>query len=223
MNAPVRQMAQTFDVHWGTQVTSLCPRANGWRILTQTGAAFDVDIVVVALPAEQAAALIGSSLPALATRVRGTPTTPCWTVMLAFGETLATLLNAVRGRHAEALGWAARNGSKPGRTGPETWVLQATPDWSMQHLEADADWVAAELSAALSAQLGLTLPLPIASGTHRWRYARSGVEGSGAFWNPDSGLGLCGDWFCGPRVEAAWMSGKILAEQIGKSDPVVLS
>ena len=89
--------------------------------------------------------------------------------------------------------------------------------WARQHLEADPDWVASELSAALSTQLELTLPPPIACSTHRWRYARSGVEGSGAVWDAESRLGLCGDWFIGARVEAAWMSGTMLAQQIATS------
>ena len=214
MNAPIRQMAKPFAVQWGAQVTALSPLAEGWRLVTQTGLSVEVDAVVVALPAEQAAELIGPARPDLAALARATPTAPCWTVMLAFGDTLPTPVNCLRGRAADALGWAARNGSKPGRTGPEAWVLQASPDWSRQHLEADADWVAGELSAALSARLEKTLPPPIACSAHRWRYARSGVEGSGALWDADLRLGLCGDWLIGARVEAAWMSGTMLAEQI---------
>ena len=216
MNAPIRQMAQPFDVQWGTQVQSLGPHAEGWRLITQTGVSFDVDAVVIAVPAEQAAALIAPSMPELAQWARATPTAPCWTVMLAFSEALPTPLNALRGTPADALGWAARTGSKPGRTGPEAWVLQATPAWSIRHLEADPEWVAAELSAALSAQLALPLPPPIACGTHRWRYASSGNAGSGAYWDAERWVGLCGDWLSGPRVEAAWTSGTLLAEQIAK-------
>ena len=93
-------------------------------------------------------------------------------------------------------------------------ALQAGPDWSRQHLEADADWIAGALSAAFSARLEITIPPPIASSAHRWRYARSGAAGSGAIWDADRRLGLCGDWLIGPRVEAAWMSGTMLAEQI---------
>ena len=218
MNAPIRQMAKSFAVRWGDPVKSLSPLAAGWQLVTQTGSAVEVDAVVVALPAEQAADLIGPAGPDLAERGRATPTAPCWTVMLAFGDALPTPLNCLWGNEADALAWAARNGSKPGRTGPEAWVLLASPDWSRQYLEADADWVAGELSAALSARLETTLPPPIAYSTHRWRYARSGGEGSGALWDADRRLGLCGDWLIGARVEAAWMSGTMLAEQIASSD-----
>jgi predicted NAD/FAD-dependent oxidoreductase len=204
MSTPIRQMAE--------------PVAQGWRLTTQTGSFAEVEAVIVALPAEQAADLvapIGRDLEAIC---RATTTAPCWTVMLAFADALPTKLDCFRGGEADALGWAARNSSKPGRTGPEAWVLQASPNWSQRYLEADADWVAGELSAALSARLQITLPSPIASSAHRWRFARSGIEGSGALWDGERRLGLCGDWFIGARVEAAWLSGTDLADQIA-ADP----
>ncbi len=219
MNAPVKQMADGQAVHWSTRVAGIERSGQGWRLVLEQGEAVDVDIVVVATPAEQAPALVEAVAPDFAARAQGAPSAPCWTVMLAFAEALPTDLDCLRGGEGDPLGWAARNGSKPGRTGPEAWVLQASPDWSRRYLEADADWVAAELSAALSARLGLALPSPIARSTHRWRYARAAVEGSGALWDRDLRLGLCGDWLIGPRVEAAWMSGARLAARIAASDP----
>ena len=35
--------------------------------------------------------------------------------------------------------------------------------------------------------------------------------GHGALWNERIGLGVCGDWLLGPRVECAWLSGQQLA------------
>ena len=113
------------------------------------------------------------------------------------------------------VGWAARNNAKPGRTGPESWVVQATPAWSSRHIDADADAVTAELLAALSTVLGVALPAPIGLAGHRWRFARSAPDGPGVILDPDRGLGLCGDWLIGPRVESGWLSGARLAERIG--------
>jgi renalase len=33
-------------------------------------------------------------------------------------------------------------------------------------------------------------------------------------WNRDIGLGVCGDWLLGPRVECAWLSGRQLAKKL---------
>jgi hypothetical protein len=66
--------------------------------------------------------------------------------------------------------------------------------------------------AALAEAAGGKIPKPIAVASHRWRYALSAGTGDGALWNPDIGLGVCGDWLLGPRVECAWLSGRLLAQ-----------
>lgn len=213
MNAPVKQMADGQRVHWATLITRIEKSGPGWRLILDQGEAVEADIVIVATPAEQAAALLASIAPDLAACARLAPSAPCWTVMLAFAEALPVAQDCWRGEGV--IGWAARNNSKPGRAGPESWVVQAGPDWSTAHLEADQEWVAAGLKGALAALLGTALPPCIGQSIHRWRYARSGAEGSGAIFDRARGLGVCGDWLIGPRVEAAWLSGTMLAEQIG--------
>jgi predicted NAD/FAD-dependent oxidoreductase len=47
---------------------------------------------------------------------------------------------------------------------------------------------------------------------HRWRYANGGLENGIEYLAlPNIGLGLCGDWLNGGRVEGAWLSGFNLA------------
>jgi renalase len=213
MNAPIRQMADGQNVLWATRVTRIESHGPGWRLFVERGEAIDVDIAIIALPAEQAAALLAPVAADLAARASALPTEPCWTVMLAFCEPVAVIENCWR--DGQVIGWAARNSSKPGRSGPESWVLQANPDWSKRHLEADPEWVVQTLKKALANRLDIELPASIAAFSHRWRFARSGADGSGAIWDWERGLGICGDWLIGPRVEAAWLSGSALAEATG--------
>jgi renalase len=113
------------------------------------------------------------------------------------------------------LAWAARNGSKPGRTPGEAWVVQAEGTWSHAHLEQPADDVAQTMLKALAALAG-DAPLPALRhlSAHRWRYAMVRSAEHGALWNKALRLGACGDWLLGPRVELAWRSGRQLAESI---------
>ncbi len=217
MNAPVRLMADRQSVHWSALVTRIENIGRGWRLVFDTDDRVDLDIAVIATPAEQASTLLASVAPDLAARAGATPSKPCWTLMLAFAEAVAVARNCWRGD--EIIGWAARNTSKPGRIGPESWVVQAGPDWSEVYVEADPEWVAAALKGTLSKMLGVPLPPIIAESCHRWRFAQSGAEGSGAegsaaIFDRDRRIGLCGDWLIGPRVEAAWLSGTDLAERI---------
>ena len=39
------------------------------------------------------------------------------------------------------------------------------------------------------------------------------------FWNTKYSLGICGDWFIGPKVEDAWISSHDLYNRIKKNPP----
>ncbi|WP_314372230.1 hypothetical protein [Sphingomonas paucimobilis] len=128
--------------------------------------------------------------------------------MLGFGTRLVVAdIPEVR----DPIDWAARNPAKPGHEGGEAWTIHATPDWSRRHLASDRESVVAALLAAFEEQNG-PLPPPLHSAAHRWRYARSGKAGIGAYSRPEIGLAACGDWLIAPRVESAWLSGRQAAE-----------
>lgn len=222
MNSPVRRLAEGRDVQWSARVTGLARRGAGWRLSLDGGEVADVDLAVIAVPAEQAAALLAAAAPDLASRAAAAISEPCWTVMAAFAQPVPVARDCWRAGDGEGdqghgiVGWAARNNAKPGRTGPESWVIQATPAWSRDRIDADPDEMRCALLAALSEELGVRLPTRIGTACHLWRFARSAQGGSGPVLSSDR-LGLCGDWLIGPRVESAWLSGTRLAEMIGSA------
>jgi deoxyribodipyrimidine photo-lyase len=50
--------------------------------------------------------------------------------------------------------------------------------------------------------------------SHRWRYADCHASQHGSVWDAASGIGLCGDWLHGGKVEGAWLSGRHLAASV---------
>lgn len=211
MTAPARAMAAALDVRAAVQVGAMERDQGGWRL---EGERFDA--VVLAVPAEQAAPLLQPWQPAFAAIARATPAAPCWTLMAAFAERLSAP-DVLRDKGPIA--WAARNSAKPGRQGPEAWVVQAGPQWTADHLELTAADVAPLLLAAFGRLLGTALPEPLSASAHRWRYARSGTAGQDCLWDAGQHLGVCGDWLIGPRVEAAWLSGTRLAAAVTGATP----
>ena len=212
MNAPLRFLAGALDVRWQSRVESLSRHGEGWRLHGQGIGDACFDLALLALPAEQAAPLLSPWDGAMASRAAATASQPCWTVMAAFDAPVRGAPDVLR--EAGPIGWAARNSAKPGRTGPEAWVIQAGPAWSGEHLEQTPEAVVPQLLQAFAARVAEPLPGLLAAVAHRWRYARSGAAGEGALWDPARGLGACGDWLLGPRVECAWLSGRQLAEQV---------
>lgn len=220
MNAPIRHLAAPHIVQWSTLVSEVLPDRGGWRLNLADGGAVEVDLAVIAVPAEQAAGLLAGPAPDLAATAAASVSDPCWTVLAAFAEPVSATADCHRGADGDVLGWAARNSAKPGRTGPQSWVLQGGPAWSLAHLDDDPGAVTAALLAAASEALGAPLPEPLVTVAHRWRYARCAPGGTGPVFDADRRLGVCGDWVLGPRVESAWLSGVSLAEAVTGPRPV---
>jgi renalase len=212
MNAPVKHMAARHDVTWGCRVETLTRTKVGWTVSANGPSLGDYEAVILAIPAEQVGALVHSHAPEVAAVADATIALPCWTVMLAFENAIDTSTNTIR--DAGPVGWAARNSAKPGRTGPEAWVIQASPEWSSAHLEDEVDSVTMALTQHWAETLGIAAPTPLSATAHRWRYARSGKAGTDALWDAGLKLGVCGDWLLGPRVECAWLSGTALGNRV---------
>ncbi len=209
MNAIVKQMAQVHNVTWDHHVTGIVRKHRNWQLVGEGGEIGPFDAVVLAIPAEQAAAILSLHDFALARVALMARSQPCWTSMFVFGQPLTGLPDVFR--NTGDIAWAARNSAKPGRPAPEAWVVQASAAWSSARVEGVPDQISELLRAALAQVSGSAIPKPIAATTHRWRYALSAGTGDGALWNPEIGLGVCGDWLLGPRVECAWLSGQLLA------------
>ncbi len=213
MNAPVKAMATDHDVTWSMRIERLTKQQKHWQLNGEDAPVETLfDAVVIAIPAEQAADLLDPLVSSFAEKAHSTVSDPCWTVMLAFTEPLATDVNILR--DGAVIGWAARNSDKPMREGADSWVIQASPDWSRDHLEDDAEQVCAALIKALAVDLDMELPEPVHAVAHRWRYARSGSAGINALYDNEAKLGVCGDWLLGPRIECAWLSGNALSQMI---------
>ncbi|NIC41555.1 NAD(P)/FAD-dependent oxidoreductase [Aquabacterium sp. A08] len=177
------------------------------------------DQVVLAVPHPQAQALLRDSglAPAWQTQLDAVAVAPCWTLMVAFPQAtqagaagFGPRWHAARGDH-HRIRWLARETSKPGRSPVERWTVQASPAWSAEHLEDDAERVTAKLLKGFAEITGIRAQ-PGHAAVHRWRYAQTQTPlGLPFLWDARQGLGLCGDWCLGYRVENAFVSGLELA------------
>ena len=169
--------------------------------------------VLLAVPAPQAVPLLAPVSPAGAAIAASARMRGSWAVMLRYASPVALPLEGAF-INTGPLRWVARDSSKPGRTGQETWLLHASPEWSEAHIEDSAEAVTTALLAAFAALGG---PAPLAATAHRWRYADTEPAlTQGSWWDAQMRLGLCGDWLHGGKVEGAWLSGRALAHQVLK-------
>jgi len=213
MTAPARLMAETLDLATQTTVVHVQRRVDGWQVQSAEHGWLDqrFDAVLLAVPAPQVVPLLRQPSPQLAALAASAIMRGCWALMLRFQARVELPFDAAF-VNDNALRWIARDSSKPGRSGAETWLLHASAQWSEAHMEVDGDAVVGELLHAFRALGG---PAPHAFSAHRWRYADTEpVLDQGCAWQGSEGLGLCGDWLNGGKVEGAWRSGRLLAGRV---------
>ncbi len=206
MNAPLRHLADGLEVAFRTGVDAVVPDAGHWRLKLADGTvAGPFDRVICTAPAPQATRLLSADA-ALAAELAQVEIAPCWTLMVAFDR--APDLPDAAQDPLDGIGWMARAGSRPGRDAAHAWVVHATPEWSATHLELEKD----EARDRLLALLG-PLPAQVHAAAHRWRFAMTTRPLGRPFAaNADGSLLAGGDWALGARVEAAFDSGKALAQ-----------
>ena len=224
MSAIARHLARGLDVQCGARVIALERGRHGgpgaaWRASLADGRTLGpFDAAIVATPAPQALPLVAAS-PLLSDAVAGVRMHPCWAVMVAFDDRVATPFDAAFAT-SSPLGWMARDRSKPQRGLAETWVLHASADWSTAHVDDDADSVGPFLLNALADLVRARLPLPVHLSAHRWRHACGHPPAHvGALVDAGSNLAACGDWCAGNRVEGAFLSGMAAADALLGSAP----
>jgi predicted NAD/FAD-dependent oxidoreductase len=135
-----------------------------------------------------------------------------WAAMLSFDHPLELIFDGAF-VHESLLSWIARNDSKPQRGGDqESWVLHAASEWTDTCLEDDPGDVPTRLLDAFWQATGATPRTPSYAASHRWRYAVPVAPlDTRCLFDLDLGIGACGDWCSGPRVEGAFLSGIAMA------------
>lgn len=233
MPALCRALLAGLPVHTACTVEALRHTPAGWALASggsTVGEGFDA--VVVAIPLQQAAALVRPHQAEWAQRAEALPMLPSWVLMGVSDDPVPTPAWDLAWPTSGPLAWVVRNDAKPGRErvpGLAHWVVHATAQWSQTQLESLAAEVQAALQAAVAAWLGHPLAWHHAA-VHRWRYASvprathtgappAAVAQGRCLWDAPSGLGVCGDALGGAGVEGAWCSARALAALITDRRP----
>jgi renalase len=233
MNRLAYHLAADVPISSGLRVTGLQRRArahgtDGW-VIQRPGQAEDevFDAVVIAVPAPQASDLLPAGHPwqeeitrvvmapvmtALATTAE--PLDVTWDAAEFVDNPLGKVIRRPSMATAPLLDPDLPEGAFRQPATAESLVLHASQAWSLENLETDPRQAAQALIGALETAVG---PLPELKqlGGHRWRFARTALPlGQDFLLDQNLGLGVCGDWCLGSRLEDAWTSGRNLAHHL---------
>ena len=116
------------------------------------------------------------------------------------------------------LAWAANENSKKRfKSNLNLWTLQASLSWSKKTINKykNDKFVINKLISRFIELTGFEKNKIVHKKIHGWKYSYNYQKTPFlSSWNKKYQLGICGDWFNGPKVEDAWLSANDLAKKI---------
>ena len=120
------------------------------------------------------------------------------------------------------ISWAANENSKKRFVSKENyWTIQATTNYSKKIINFYkkkkiyfSNLLVKEFSNILHCNYKDFQVFKI----HGWKYSSNQISsGTKCYWDSHFKIGLCGDWFIGPKAESAWLSANDLFKKIKKT------
>ena len=142
---------------------------------------------------------------------------PNITVMIAFKNQKNLPISSIK-FNDDILAWAANENSKKRfKSNINLWTLQATLKWSKKTInkyKTDKS-IMNQLISRFIKLTGFKKNKIIFKKIHGWKYSYNYEKTPYlSIWYKKINLGVCGDWFNGPKVENAWLSANDLARKI---------
>ena len=142
---------------------------------------------------------------------------PNITVMVAFKNQKNLPISSIK-FDDETLSWAANENSKRRfKSNFNLWTLQASLKWSKKKINKykNNKSIMNQLISRFIMLTGFKKNKIIHKKIHGWKYSYNYKKTPFlSSWNKKYQLGVCGDWFDGPKVENAWISANDLAKKI---------
>ncbi len=213
MNEMLHHDHQHIRIFHQQRISNMIHQAERWTLLNdeQIPVGSTYSFVLLALPAPQAGQLLQAHSARLFHTTGSVSMTPSWAAICPVSSGNNMEWDAVFVNEGP-LRWICHDRCKPGREGADVWLLQATAQWTQDHLNQEPADAGSALRAAFYELTSITTD---EMHMHRWLYAdiASPLQ-LGSVLEPESGLGLCGDWLCGGKVQGAWLSGQDLAKKL---------
>ena len=117
------------------------------------------------------------------------------------------------------LGWAGNeNTKKRFKSKYDLWTLQSTFKWANKNIDKNKKNLKKNSKILIDKFFKLTKikkTKVIYSINHGWKYSSNSKPLKiRSYWDPQKKLGVCADWFIGPRLESGWISAHDLFKKI---------
>ena len=215
-NAICKYYLKGVELFFASQITKIEYKKYFWEIVLSDNSKHQFKGLILTCPFPQLKKLARKYLKKKVLNLK-VQMQPNITVMLVFKNQAELPISSIT-FDDDILTWAANENSKKRfKSNLNLWTLQASLKWSKKTINKykNDKTIINKLIARFIQLTGLEKNKIIHKKIHGWKYSynykKTPLLSS---WNKKNQLGICGDWFGGPKVENAWLSANDLAKKI---------
>lgn len=226
MNSIGLYLSRYVDVKLNTKVGGLTyigkNRTNKrpWMINFTSSKTFNVDAVILALPAPQAYGILSTTIDETNTLkivrlIDEIHYRPAYSLMVGYGDQPAPVWQGVKCKKS-VLDFISNETSKRENKQETSFVLHASESFTLKHRESDEEIVIREMLSAFAEIEGGWVSVPDWIQLHLWKYSKPRTFLNQPFLeleDKDSVLALTGDYFNGDTLDHAYKSGFQLSKK----------
>ena len=208
----LKSIKQTFD----SQIIKIKYKNKIWEITLKDNSKHHFQNLVITCPFPQLKKIARKYLDKKILNLN-VQMQPNITVMVALKNQKNLPISSIK-FNDDILAWAANENSKKRfKSNFNLWTLQATLKWSKKTInkyKIDKS-IMSQLITRFVKLTGFKKNKIIFKKIHGWKYSYNYQKTPFlSLWDKKYNLGICGDWFNGPKVENAWLSANDLARKI---------
>ena len=208
----LKSIKQTFD----SQIIKIKYKNKIWEITLKDNSKHHFQNLVITCPFPQLKKIARKYLDKKILNLN-VQMQPNITVMVALKNQKNLPISSIK-FNDDILAWAANENSKNRfKSNINLWTLQATLKWSKKTINKykNNKSIMKQMVSRFVSLSGLDKNKIIHTGIHGWKYSYNYKKTPLlSYWSKKYKLGVCGDWFNGPKVENAWLSANDLAKKI---------
>lgn len=229
MNSIGKYLSRWVDVRTETNVGGLTyigsnrRKKRPWMINLTNGSTFEADAVIIATPAPQAYGILQTSVDEtnalkLIREIDEVHYSPSYSLMAGYGNRETPEWEGIICKKS-IINFIANESSKKNNGAECSLVIQASADFTAANRKTDPEMVKRQLLDELRKITNDWAEEPKWTQLHFWKFSRAMHWLSRPYFElefEDAPLALIGDYFEGNKVEHAYRSGYLLAQEWGK-------
>ena len=220
-NALIKYQLKGIKQFFTSQIIKIEYKKNFWKITLNDNSSHQFKALILTCPFPQLKKIARNYLDKKISNLK-VQMQPNITVMVAFKNQKNLPISSIK-FDDETLAWAANENSKKRfKSNFNLWTLQASLKWSKKTINKykNNNSTMNQLVSRFIKLTGFEKNKVIYKKIHGWKYSynykKTPLLSS---WDKKKQLGICGDWFSGPKVENAWLSANDLFDKVKKNPP----